>query len=140
MQCSACALSAEDCQGLSGTDDDHRYLVNGKDPATIQIITSLISLLSALRHQGAANNTQHRVIYFLVQVVPHCIHLISAHQKNFLITGVIRHEKKAFTAHCEPTDGPEISRGCSYNDKELPDHRKALIPIHVRITKQDSGP
>lgn len=40
----------------------------------------------------------------------------------------------------ESADGPEISGGCSYSNKELPDHIKALILTHVRVTKQDSGP
>ena len=74
-----------------------------------------------------------RITYFLVQVVPSYIHLISAHQKN-LITGVTRHEKKAFTIPREPADGPEISGGCSYSNKELSDHIKALIVIHIRVT------
>lgn len=40
-----------------------------------------------------------RIIYFLVQVVPSYIHLISAHEKNILITGVIRHGKRHFLHH-----------------------------------------
>ena len=41
--------------------------------------------------------------------------------------------KKAFTVPREPADGPEISGGCSYSNKELPDHIKAFIPMHERI-------
>lgn len=53
-----------------------------------------------------------RIIYFLVQVVPICIRLISACQKNLLINCVIRQKKKkkkAFSAHGEAANGPEIS-------------------------------
>ena len=32
-----------------------------------------------------------KIIYFVVQVVPSYLHLISAHQKKLLITVVIRH-------------------------------------------------
>lgn len=54
-----------------------------------------------------------RIIYFLVQVVPSYIHLISARQKN-LITGDIRHEKRSLLyVPCGPADGTEISGKCS---------------------------
>lgn len=60
--------------------------------------------------------------------------MISVHQKNLLITGLID-MGKAFIAPREPADGPKISGGCPYSNKELPDHIKALIPIHEKIIK-----
>ena len=42
---------------------------------------------------------------------------------------------KAFIAPREPADGPKISEGCPYSNKELPDHIKALRPIHEKIIK-----
>lgn len=61
MQHSAQALCSEDLPCLSAIADDHRYLMNGKDPTTIQMITSLISFLSALSqlHSPGTGQAHH---------------------------------------------------------------------------------
>lgn len=95
MQHSVCALWSGDLQCLSGIADDHRYLMNGKDPARIQTITSLISFLSALWHRGAAKKAREKLFTFCFRY----IHLIPAHQKNLLITGLSRHGKRHLRYH-----------------------------------------
>lgn len=89
---------------LSGTADDHRYLMNGKDHSASNSTNYLKPHFFSFCFMMPWCCKQHtqRIIYFLVQVVPSYIHLISAHQKNLLITGVIRHEKRPLRYHVSP--------------------------------------
>lgn len=49
-----------------------------------------------------------RIIYFLVQVVPICIRLISECQKKSSDQLCDQTQKKSLSAHCEAANGPEI--------------------------------
>lgn len=52
-----------------------------------------------------------KIIYFLVQVVPICIHLISARREKSSDQLFYQTQKiKAYSASCEAANGPEISR------------------------------
>lgn len=56
-------LCAEDCLRLSSVADDHRYLMNGKDPAQQKL--SQASFLSFLLYGTMMLQTKHRKNYLL---------------------------------------------------------------------------
>jgi len=98
------------------------------------------SFLFFLLYDAMVLQTTHTKNYLLFgSGSPSYIHLISAHQKNLLITGVIRYEERSLLHHVSLLMvlkflGDALTVIRSYQIT------KALILTHVRVTKQDSGP
>lgn len=63
MQHGACALGSEGCCYLSGIADDHRYLMNGKDPVKHKL--SQASFLFFLLYDTLVLETKHTKNYLL---------------------------------------------------------------------------